>query len=106
MKLFPSYDSQKTEWISDDKLEPARGLPEGYASFPTTLTTILKLKLFPSYFTGVHINQDLIRCVTMGVYMGFWVHGGSWLIWFPANINTTVRKLNGLVLLILRRMGT
>ena len=35
------------------------------------------------YFTGVHINQDLIWCVKMGVYMGFWVHGGSWLIWFP-----------------------
>ena len=31
----------------------------------------------PLFFTGVHINQDLIWCVKMGVYMGFWVHGGS-----------------------------
>ena len=38
-------------------------------------------------FTGVHVNQDLIWCVTMGVYMGFWVHGGSWLIWSPVNSN-------------------
>ena len=33
-----------------------------------------------SGITGVHINyyyQDLRWCVTMGVYMGFWVHGGS-----------------------------
>ena len=37
----------------------------------------------PLFFTGVHINQDLIWCVKMGVYMGFWVHGGSWLICFP-----------------------
>ena len=26
---------------------------------------------------GVHINQDLIWCVKIGVYMGFWVHRGS-----------------------------
>ena len=40
--------------------------------------------IFPERsITGVHINQDLLWCVTMGVYMGFWVHGGSWLIWFP-----------------------
>ena len=33
--------------------------------------------LFVSSITGVHINQDLIWCVKMGVCMGFWVHGGS-----------------------------
>ena len=27
--------------------------------------------------TGVHNNQDLIWCVKMGVYMGFWDHRGS-----------------------------
>ena len=26
---------------------------------------------------GVHNNQDLIWCVKIGVYMGFWVHRGS-----------------------------
>ena len=25
----------------------------------------------------VHSNQDLIWCVKIGVYMGFWVHRGS-----------------------------
>ena len=30
-----------------------------------------------SSVTGVHINQDLIWCVKIGVYMGFWVHRGS-----------------------------
>ena len=27
-------------------------------------------------FTGVRGNEDLIRCVKAGVYMGFWVHCG------------------------------
>ena len=31
--------------------------------------------LYP--ITGVHTNQDLIRCVKRGVYMGFWVYRGS-----------------------------
>ena len=29
------------------------------------------------YFTGEHGNQDLIWCVKIRVYMGFWVHSGS-----------------------------
>ena len=28
-------------------------------------------------FTEVHINQDLIWCVKIGLYMGFCVHRGS-----------------------------
>ena len=28
-------------------------------------------------FAVVHFNQDLIRCVKRGVYMGFWVYRGS-----------------------------
>ena len=28
-------------------------------------------------FMGVHSNQDLIWCVKIGAYMGFWVHRGS-----------------------------
>ena len=27
--------------------------------------------------TGVHSSQDLLLCVKIGVYMGFWVHRGS-----------------------------
>ena len=30
--------------------------------------------------TRVDINQDLIWCVKIGVYMGFWVHHGFWLL--------------------------
>ena len=31
--------------------------------------------------TRVHSNQDLIWCVKIGVYMGFWAHCRSWLLW-------------------------
>ena len=33
--------------------------------------------------TGVHSNQDLILCATIGLYMGFCVHRGSWLLCPP-----------------------
>ena len=36
-------------------------------------------------FTGVRSNQDLIWCVKIGVYVGFNVYGGSWLLWLPVN---------------------
>ena len=29
------------------------------------------------YFKEVHSNQDLMGCVKIGVYMGFWVYRGS-----------------------------
>ena len=38
-----------------------------------------------SLFTGVHSNQDQILCVKVGLYMGFWIHRGFWLIWPPVN---------------------
>ena len=42
-----------------------------YASTSSTLSVIADSS---SYFTGVHTNQDLIWCVKIGVYMGFWVY--------------------------------
>ena len=30
-----------------------------------------------TYFTGVHINQDLMWCEKIVLYMGFCVHRGS-----------------------------
>ena len=40
----------------------------------------------PAIFTGVHSNQDLILCATIGLYMGFCVHRGSWLLCPPVNM--------------------
>ena len=37
--------------------------------------------------TGVNINQDLTWCVKTGVYMGFSVHRGSWLLRPPVIYN-------------------
>ena len=37
--------------------------------------------------TGVHSNQDLIWCVKIVLYMGFWVDRGSWLLWPPEVID-------------------
>ena len=37
----------------------------------------------PAIITGVRNNQNLIWCVKIGVYMGFIVHCGSWLLWPP-----------------------
>ena len=34
-------------------------------------------------FTAVQSNEDLLRCVKIGVYMGFWVYRGSSLLWLP-----------------------
>ena len=34
----------------------------------------------PNSITGAHSNQDLVWCVKIGVYMGFWVHRGSSLL--------------------------
>ena len=39
--------------------------------------------------TGGRSNQDLIRCVKIGIYMGFCVHRGSWLLWPPVIINNS-----------------
>ena len=51
-------------------------------------------KIASTLFTGVHNNQDLIWCVKMGVYVGFWVHRGSWLLWLPVNTSDGGSCLN------------
>ena len=41
-----------------------------------------RCSVYSPVITGVHINssKDLIWCVTLGVYMGFWVHAGFCLL--------------------------
>ena len=41
------------------------------------------------FVTGVHSNQDLAWCVKIGVYMGFWVHRGSWLLCITVSAKIT-----------------
>ena len=76
-ELKCTYDGQTVPPIE----RGGRGLgkEDGVRTITVSRLPTTKIPLF----TGAHRNQDLIRCEKIGVYMGFCVHRGSSLLWFP-----------------------
>ena len=71
--------------------EPGNALPYRFNACPRLtfsrgLFGSTGLDLASQPFTGEQSIQDLEWCVKMGVYIGFWVHRGFWLLWLPVNI--------------------
>ena len=65
-------------------LHPSCGLLQKATLVPTKLFKRMVCSASRGYnystITGVHNNEDLRLCETLGTYMGFCVHRGSWLL--------------------------